>query len=145
MLWSYNLYSIYLATYYLNVIMLIRSLTHIFLLVKSYYFYELFSQGVIMHNMGSSSFIMKYIIINVYVHNYSKNCLFTWIELVIITIQKGRHLKAVVTSCQPLNSLMNITFVAFLVLVISIIFIGNIRKEIYVNCHLWMFIQLKSS
>ena len=31
----------------------------------------------------------------------------------IITIQKGRHLKAVVASCQPLNSLMNITFVAF--------------------------------
>ena len=33
--------------------------------------------------------------------------------MVIITIQKGRHLKAVVASCQPLNPLMNITFVAF--------------------------------
>ena len=112
MLWSYNLCSIYRATNYLNVIMLTRSLTHTFT-CQVLLFYELLSQGVTMYNMGSSSFIMKYIIINVYVHNYSKNCLFTWIELVLITIQKGRHLKTVVASCQPLNSLRNITFVAF--------------------------------
>ena len=45
------------------------------LLVKCYYFYELFSQGVTMCNMGNSSFIMNYIIINVYVHNYSRTLL----------------------------------------------------------------------
>ena len=60
---------------------------------------------------------------------------------------KGATIKIVIASCQPLNSLMNFTLIAVLVLVISIIFIGNIGKEIYVNCHpyLWMFIQLKSS
>ena len=75
MLWSYKLCSIYLATNYLNVIMLTRSLTHTFT-CQVLLFYELFSQGVTMYNMGSSSFIMTYIIINVYVLNYSKNSVY---------------------------------------------------------------------
>ena len=38
---------------------------------------------------------------------------FTGIELVILTNKKGRHFKNCISLCQPLNSLMNITFAAF--------------------------------
>ena len=66
-----------------------------------------------MCNMGSSSFILIYIIINVYVHIYSRT-LFNYMNGTgDNNHSKGATIKIVIASCQPLNSLMNYTLVAF--------------------------------
>ena len=57
-----------------------------------------------MHNMGSSSFIMKCIIINVYVHNYSRTLLIYMNGTGDNNhSNKGATFNTVMAACQPLN------------------------------------------